>query len=261
MSHYRLNLFIQPEHAKRLDELAATKGVSKSSIVAAALASWLSPDAADQRAEGLRRRAQDPRRARRFGQRHVGQEERQRDPRGEEEQREEIRTPGALAVLAQGADHEERRRDAEHRRRAQRHLALARQGGEDELEGAALVRSHPPPCGCAAQRRQRTLEQAAASYIKSTGVSIGPAWAPTSKLVFQARYVHEKRDYEGTPAFVLAGLPQREDTFDGIRVSAGYTPRRNIYFSLSYEHGERDSNIIGRDYDYNRVSANAKLAF
>ncbi|MEN1677097.1 CopG family transcriptional regulator, partial [Pseudomonas aeruginosa] len=26
MSHYRLNLFIQPEHAKRLDELAAKKG-------------------------------------------------------------------------------------------------------------------------------------------------------------------------------------------------------------------------------------------
>ncbi|STU93968.1 Uncharacterised protein [Klebsiella pneumoniae] len=49
MNHYRLNLFIQPEHAKRLDELAAKKGVSKSSIVAAALASWLSPDAADQR--------------------------------------------------------------------------------------------------------------------------------------------------------------------------------------------------------------------
>jgi len=30
-----------------LSELAAKKGVSKSSIVAAALASWLSPDAGD----------------------------------------------------------------------------------------------------------------------------------------------------------------------------------------------------------------------
>ena len=48
-SSYRLNLFIQPDHAKRLDELAAKKGVSKSSIVAAALVSWLSPDAGDQR--------------------------------------------------------------------------------------------------------------------------------------------------------------------------------------------------------------------
>lgn len=47
MTQHRLNLFIQPEHAKRLDELAAKKGVSKSSIVAAALASWLSTDAGE----------------------------------------------------------------------------------------------------------------------------------------------------------------------------------------------------------------------
>ena len=56
MSQYRLNLFIQPEHAKRLDELAAKKGVSKSSIVAAALASWLSPDAGDQREAAIAKR-------------------------------------------------------------------------------------------------------------------------------------------------------------------------------------------------------------
>lgn len=46
---HRLNIFIAPEHARQLDAVAAHKGVSKSSIVAAALASWLSPDAADQR--------------------------------------------------------------------------------------------------------------------------------------------------------------------------------------------------------------------
>jgi len=56
MKQYRLNLFIQPEHAKRLDELAVMKGISKSSIVAAALASWLSPDAADQREAATARR-------------------------------------------------------------------------------------------------------------------------------------------------------------------------------------------------------------
>lgn len=56
MSQARLNLFIQPEHAKRLDELAAKKGVSKSSIVAAALASWLSPDAGDQREAAIAKR-------------------------------------------------------------------------------------------------------------------------------------------------------------------------------------------------------------
>ena len=56
MTQHRLNVFIQPEHGKRLDELAATKGVSKSSIVAAALASWLSPDAGDQREAAIAKR-------------------------------------------------------------------------------------------------------------------------------------------------------------------------------------------------------------
>ena len=45
----RLNIFIEPDHAKRLSHVAAHKGVSKSAIVAAALSSFLSPDAADQR--------------------------------------------------------------------------------------------------------------------------------------------------------------------------------------------------------------------
>lgn len=56
MTQHRLNLFIQPEHAKRLDELAAKKGVSKSSIVAAALASWLSTDAGGQRDAAIAKR-------------------------------------------------------------------------------------------------------------------------------------------------------------------------------------------------------------
>ncbi|MEB5485039.1 ribbon-helix-helix protein, CopG family [Burkholderia pseudomallei] len=56
MSQHRLNLFIPHEHAKRLDELAAKRGVSKSSIVAAALASWLSPDAGDQREAAIAKR-------------------------------------------------------------------------------------------------------------------------------------------------------------------------------------------------------------
>ena len=42
----RLNIFLEPDHARRLDQLATMKGVSKSAIVAAALASYLSPDGA-----------------------------------------------------------------------------------------------------------------------------------------------------------------------------------------------------------------------
>ena len=56
MSRARLNLFIEHEHAKRLEQLAALKGLSKSSIIAAALASFLSPDGGDQREAALAKR-------------------------------------------------------------------------------------------------------------------------------------------------------------------------------------------------------------
>jgi hypothetical protein len=56
MSRTRLNIFIEPEHGKRLDQLAAHKGVSKSAVIAAALAAFLSPDGSDQREAAIAKR-------------------------------------------------------------------------------------------------------------------------------------------------------------------------------------------------------------
>ena len=56
MSRARLNIFIEPEHARRLDQLAVHKGISKSAVIAAALASFLSPDGGDQREAALAKR-------------------------------------------------------------------------------------------------------------------------------------------------------------------------------------------------------------
>ncbi|MEO9228789.1 MAG: CopG family transcriptional regulator [Devosia sp.] len=56
MTRTRLNIFIEPDHAKRLEQLAAHKGVSKSAVIAAALASFLSPDTADQREAAIAKR-------------------------------------------------------------------------------------------------------------------------------------------------------------------------------------------------------------
>jgi predicted transcriptional regulator len=56
MTRARLNIFIEPEHAKRLDQVAAHKGVSKSAVIAAALASFLSPDGEDQREAAIAKR-------------------------------------------------------------------------------------------------------------------------------------------------------------------------------------------------------------
>jgi hypothetical protein len=56
VSRGRLNVFLEREHAKRLEELAAIKGLSKSAIVAAALGSFLSPEGADRREAAIARR-------------------------------------------------------------------------------------------------------------------------------------------------------------------------------------------------------------
>lgn len=46
---HRLNIYFSPELLERLGDLAAQRGLTKSSIVEAAVASFLSPDAADRR--------------------------------------------------------------------------------------------------------------------------------------------------------------------------------------------------------------------
>jgi uncharacterized membrane-anchored protein YhcB (DUF1043 family) len=55
VTRHRLNIFLEREHALRLGELATMKRLSKSSLVAAALATYLSPDQADRQAMTLRR--------------------------------------------------------------------------------------------------------------------------------------------------------------------------------------------------------------
>ena len=56
MSRARLNIFLEPDHARRLAQLAGTKGVSKSAIIAAALSSYLSPDGGDRREAAIAKR-------------------------------------------------------------------------------------------------------------------------------------------------------------------------------------------------------------
>lgn len=56
MSRARLNIFLEPDHARRLAQLAGMKGVSKSAIIAAALASYLSPDGGDRREAAIAKR-------------------------------------------------------------------------------------------------------------------------------------------------------------------------------------------------------------
>ena len=52
----RLNIFIEPDHARRLEQVAAHQGVSKSAVIAAALSRFLSPEGSEQRETAMARR-------------------------------------------------------------------------------------------------------------------------------------------------------------------------------------------------------------
>ena len=56
MTRARLNVFVEVEHARQLEELAVVKRLSKSSIIAAALAAFLSPESTERREAALIKR-------------------------------------------------------------------------------------------------------------------------------------------------------------------------------------------------------------
>jgi hypothetical protein len=56
MKRSRLNIYVEAEHVRRLRELASTQGVSKSAVIATALASFLSPEGQERREAAFARR-------------------------------------------------------------------------------------------------------------------------------------------------------------------------------------------------------------
>jgi len=56
MSRSRINVYLERNHEKRLADFCAMRGLSKSTVVAAALASFLSPEGADRREAAIARR-------------------------------------------------------------------------------------------------------------------------------------------------------------------------------------------------------------
>jgi len=56
MSRSRINVYLERDHDKRLQDLCTLRGLSKSAVVAAALASFFSPDGADRREAAIARR-------------------------------------------------------------------------------------------------------------------------------------------------------------------------------------------------------------
>ena len=56
MNRSRVNVYLERDHERQLKDLCAMRGLSKSAVVAAALASFLSPEGADRREAAIARR-------------------------------------------------------------------------------------------------------------------------------------------------------------------------------------------------------------
>lgn len=100
-----------------------------------------------------------------------------------------------------------------------------------------------------------------ASHVLVTGFAFGPGWAPSAKLNFQARFLKQHQVFEGDPAAQLGLAPLREEYVRGWRLGAYWEMSRQIHFQFAFDHGERESNILGRNYTYNAGIANVRYVF
>ena len=98
------------------------------------------------------------------------------------------------------------------------------------------------------------------SFVLTRGVSFGPRWAPTEKLVFALTFSRERQRFSDPTNPVLGPLAL-DETVRRWRLAAGWEPVRHIELSAGLERGERSSNGLNRDYDYSQLMANARYRF
>lgn len=110
-------------------------------------------------------------------------------------------------------------------------------------------------------REPRSLVDIAASHVVVNGVAFGPGWAPTAKLNFSARLMREKQDFSGSPFVPLGITPLRLEIVRLFRLGAYWEYNRQIHWQFAIDHGERESNVLGRAYRYNAVIANVRYLF
>lgn len=99
------------------------------------------------------------------------------------------------------------------------------------------------------------------SHVIIRGVAFGPGWAPTAKLAFSARVFRNHQtfsEFEGAP---VGTAPLHEEIVRGIRLGAFWEVQRRVDVTLAIDHGERESNFIGRNFRYNAFVGNIRYTF
>jgi hypothetical protein len=128
----------------------------------------------------------------------------------------------------------------------------------DGTTGSASIGWRPEPklnFVFEAYREPRPIIEVDATFVDVRGVRFGPSWGPTLKLVFGANFIHERRLFN---QLVGGAFAPRDETVRIWSFFAGWEPQRHFRIGAGVDWGERESNTLGRDYDYVAVMANLR---
>jgi hypothetical protein len=106
-----------------------------------------------------------------------------------------------------------------------------------------------------AYREPRPIIEVDATHVDVRGVRFGPSWGPTLKLVFSAAFVHERRIFD---QLIAGAFAARDETVRIWSFAVGWEPQRHFRIGAGLDWGERESNTLGRDYDYVAVMGNLR---
>jgi hypothetical protein len=91
------------------------------------------------------------------------------------------------------------------------------------------------------------------------GFAFGPAWAPTAKLAFSLRYVNEHRTFVAADANVAPAGTLIDETLRIGRLGIAWEPQRLLQVGLGLDRGNRESNTLGRNFNYTAAMANIRV--
>lgn len=100
-----------------------------------------------------------------------------------------------------------------------------------------------------------------ASHVVIRGYSYGPGWAFTAKTNVTAHFVRQNLDYGGDPAAALGVEPARQEIIHAFRLGSYWEYTRQWHITAAWEQGNRESNILGRNYRFNAYMANVRYYF
>lgn len=126
-------------------------------------------------------------------------------------------------------------------------------GGVEWLPGVKTI------IGLEVYKEPRAIIDIAASHTLVRGVAFGPAWAPTAKLAFSLRLVNEHRQFVAVDPNVAPVGTLLDETVRLARFGIAWEPQRLLQVGLGLDRGNRESNTLGRNYNYTAGMFNVRV--